>query len=356
MAAPPVTMLAAVLRGRDDLRLEERPRPVAGPGELVLRVHQCGVCGSDLRTFTRGPSARYAVPVVLGHEFVGTVIEVGAVGDAAAAIPTGARVTVAPAIPCGACEACRRGSDNLCAELLDFGINIDGGLAEYVRIPARSVAAGAVVVVADDLSDDAAILGEPIGTCLRGLRRGSVTARSIVVIIGDGPIGLTHAVVARELGARRVLCVGHNAARLAVIGRAGAETLVVDAGTDEAGAILAALGTRADTVVAAVPDPRALEAAVRVIRDGGSVVAFGGLAGDPTIQLDGNRLHYGEWTLVGSFNCTTAEFREAIDLAGRLDPRRFEATRFPIHRIADAFLAAAGRTVLKAVVTMEPPP
>ncbi len=350
-AALPDTMLAAVLYGRADLRLEERPRPTAGPGEVVLRVRRCGICGSDVRTYARGPSARYALPVVLGHEFVGQVVELG---PGVEGVPLGARATAAPAIPCGRCAACRRGEDNLCQNLLDFGINIDGGLAEYVRIPARSIRAGALVVLPDQLSDAAAILGEPIGCCLRGLRRGAVRAGSTVVVIGDGPIGLTHAILAQEMGARRVLCVGHNPARLETIARAGAATLAVEATSDPAGAILAVLGQQPDTVVAAVPDPRALETAVRLIRDGGSVVAFGGLAGDPSITIDGNRLHYGEWTLVGSFNCTTAEFREAIDLAGRLDVGLFEATLYPLTRISDAFEAARTRATLKAVVSMEP--
>ncbi len=352
-AALPTTMLAAVLYGRSDLRLEERPRPTAGPGEVILRVRRCGICGSDVRTYARGPSARYAVPIVLGHEFVGHVVELG---PGVEGVPLGARATAAPAIPCGTCAACRRGDDNLCENLLDFGINIDGGLAEYVRIPVRSVGAGALVIVPEQLPDPAAILGEPIGCCLRGLRRGAVRAGSTVVIIGDGPIGLTHAILAREMGAARVLCVGHNPARLEAIARAGAETLTVEAtAADPAEAILVALGRRADTVVAAVPDPRAIETAVRLIRDGGSVVAFGGLAGDPSITIDGNRLHYGEWTLVGSFNCTTAEFREAIDLAGRLDTRLFETTLYPLTRITGAFEAARTRATLKAVVSMEPP-
>ncbi len=356
-AAPPAAMRAAVLYGRDDLRLEERPRPTAGPGEIVVRVRRCGVCGSDLRTYARGPSARYIAPVVLGHEFVGTIAEVGPdVGELA----VDQRVTVAPAIPCGRCDACRRGADNLCADLLDFGINIDGGLAEYVRIPARSVTAGAVVVLPEGLTDEAAILGEPIGCCLRGLRRGGVGAGSTVVVIGDGPIGLTHAILARELGAARILCVGHNVRRLEAMERARAETLVVDpAETSEpAGAVLAALGgagARADTVIAAAPDPRAIETAVRLIRDGGSVVAFGGLAGDPAVTIDGNRLHYGEWSLIGSFNCTTAEFRAAIDLAGRLDTGLFETTLYPLDRIVEAFEAARTRAILKAVITMERP-
>lgn len=351
-AALPDTMLAAVLHGREDLRLEERPRPTAGPGEVVLRVRRCGICGSDVRTYARGPSARYALPIVLGHEFVGEVVELG---PGVEGVPLGGRATAAPAIPCGTCAACRRGDDNLCQNLLDFGINIDGGLAEYVRIPARSVGAGALVVVPEQLSDAAAILGEPIGCCLRGLRRGAVRAGSTVVVIGDGPIGLTHAILAREIGAARVLCVGHNPARLEAIARTGAGALAVEAAaTDPAGTILGALGQQADTVVAAVPDPRALETAVRLIRDGGVVVAFGGLAGDPSVTIDGNRLHYGEWTLVGSFNCTTAEFREAIDLAGRLDAGLFETTRYPLTRIIDAFEAARTRATLKAVVSMEP--
>jgi len=345
------TMLAAVLHGQGDLRLEEIPRPVAGPGEIVVRVHRCGVCGSDLRSYGRGPSARYMSPVILGHEFVGTVAEIGAGVDA---IAVGDRVTAAPAIPCSACDACRRGEDNLCADLLDFGINIAGALAEYVLVPARSVATGAVVVVPAGVSDEAAILGEPIGCCLRGLRRGHVGPGSLTVVMGDGPIGLTHALLARQLGATRILATGISAARLETVARAGFETVDVSGG-NAAALVRDALGGRAaDTVVAANPDPRAIEIGLAVVRPGGTVVAFGGLAGDPTIAVDGNRVHYGEHTLVGSFNCTTAEFREAIDLAGTIDIGLFEPRTYPLSDVVAAFEAAANRTVMKAVVTMEP--
>jgi threonine dehydrogenase-like Zn-dependent dehydrogenase len=342
-------MLAAVFQGRNDLRLERRPPPIAAPGEIVVRVRSCGVCGSDLRSWARGPSERYTVPVVLGHEFVGLVDHVGDGVE----IPIGTRVTAAPAIPCGRCEACGRGSDNLCAELLDFGVNIDGGFAEYLRIPARSVDAGAVVSVPPSLPDAAAILGEPIGCCLRGQRLGNVAPGCSVLVIGDGPIGLAHVVVARTLGASRVLCVGHNPGRLATIARAGAETVEARDDADVASLVRSALAGPADVVIAAAPDPRAVELGVACVRDGGSVVAFGGLAGDPTISLDGNRIHYGEVTIVGSFNCTTQEFRAAIDLAGRVDHGLFEATSFPLERINDAFAAAAQRSVFKAVITME---
>jgi L-iditol 2-dehydrogenase len=353
-AAPalPTTMLAAVLHGPGDLRLEQLPRPTAAAGEVVVRVHRCGICGSDLRSYGRGPSARYLVPGILGHEFVGTVVEVG---EGVAGRSLGERVTAAPAIPCGACPACRRGDDNLCAELLDFGINIAGAMAEFVRIPARSVAAGAVVAVPAGLADAGAILGEPIGCCLRGLRRGGVGPGSVVVVIGDGPIGLTHAILARQLGAARVVCLGLNADRLAVVARTGAETL--DAlGRDPAVLLREALGAAgADTIVAAAPDPRALETALGAVRPGGSVVAFGGLAGDPTIAVDGNLVHYGELTLVGSFNCTTAQFREAIELAGRLDLAAFPSVTYPLARIGEAFEAAGAGSAFKAVVTMEQP-
>lgn len=348
--ALPATMRAAVIHGPGDLRLEEVPRPVAGPGDIVIRVHRCGVCGSDLRSYLQGPSARYLVPGILGHEFVGTVVEVG---DAVTATRIGDRVTAAPAIPCGVCRQCRRGADNLCQNLLDFGINIAGALAEYLLVPGRSVERGAVVPVPPALDDAGAILGEPIGCCLHGQRRGGLAAGSVVAVLGEGPIGLTHVVLARQAGASRVICLGLNAARLAVVARAGAET--IDASDADAGALLGeALGPAgADIVIAAAPDPRALETALAVVAPAGSVIAFGGLAGDPTIAVDGNRVHYGEHRLIGSFNCTTAEFREAIDLAERLDLGLWPAEPYPLARVVDAFEAAAAGTVFKAVVTME---
>lgn len=346
----PATMLAAVLYGREDLRMEQVPVPAPGPADLLIRLDRCGVCGSDVRSYERGPSARYLSPVILGHELVGTVAELGAEVQGFA---LGDRVTVAPAIPCGVCDACRRGDDNLCRDLLDFGVNVAGGMAEYMLVPARLLVAGGVVAVPPTLSDAAAILGEPLGTCLRGEHRGRVGPGSVVVVMGDGPIGLTHAVLARHLGAQRVLVAGISAARLAIVGRAGFDVLDVSAG-DPVRALERALAPGlADMVIAAAPDPRVIETGMAVVRPGGTVVAFGGLAGDPAITLDGNQIHYGELTLVGSFNCTTADFREAMDLAGAIDAGLFQAQTFPLREARAAFEVARRREVMKVVLTME---
>jgi L-iditol 2-dehydrogenase len=349
-APVPATMLAAVLYGREDLRLEEVPVPALGPADMLIRLDRCGVCGSDVRSYERGPSARYMSPVILGHELVGRVAALGAEVDGFA---PGDRVTVAPAIPCGVCAACRRGDDNLCSDLLDFGINVAGGMAEYMLVPARSLAAGGVVVVPPELPDAAAILGEPRATCLRGEHRGRVGPGSTVVVMGDGPIGLTHAVLARHLGAQRIIVAGLSPARLDVVGRAGFETLDVSPGDPVRllKDVLTLAG--ADTVICAAPDPRVIETAMAVVRAGGTVVAFGGLAGDPAIRLDGNQIHYGELTLVGSFNCTTADFREAMGLAAAVDADLFQAQTFPLQEARAAFEVARRREVMKAVITME---
>jgi len=333
-------MLAAVLFGREDMRITEWPNPVTRPGDALVRVMRCGVCGSDLRTFFSGPSPRYRLPAILGHEFAGVITEVG---EGVEDFQVGERVGVAPAVPCGECFYCRRGEDNLCRNLLDFGINFDGAFAELILIPSRCIESGGLVKLSEELTDELAVWGEPVGTVIRAQDHAQVGRGQIVTIIGDGPMGLLHTLVAKELGAARVNVIGHHRERLHLARKVGADLTAM-----EGEEVL--VGREADVTVVAVGDGAAIQGAFDLTRDGGTIVVFGGSTRDSQVLISPYRLHYGEIKLMGSFNCTTKDFRRALKMLPRLNLRPLRPREVPLKSVVEGFRAANSREVIKVVI------
>jgi L-iditol 2-dehydrogenase len=331
-------MRAAVLFGKEDMRVTAWAEPQLGRGDVLVRVTRCGVCGSDLRTFFVGPSPRYRLPAILGHEFVGTVEKLG---DGVTAFMLGDRVAAAPAVPCGECFYCKRGEDNLCRNMLDFGINLDGAFAELIRIPANLVARGGLVKVSDALSDADAIWGEPIGTVLHGELRAKTGVGQTVVVVGDGPIAMLHTLVAKYLGAARVCLLGQQDYRMPLARSVGADVATLNAREIPE--------HQADVVIVAVSDTTALDGAFAFVRDGGTVVAFGGTARESRVSLPLYQLHYGEINFIGSFNCTAEDFRRALEMIPRLNLKPLAPRVVTLEKIVDGFRTAYDREVIKVV-------
>ena len=351
------TMMAAMYYGKGDIRLEQVPRPVPGPGEVLMRVYACGICGSDSRTYQKGsPPGNLPVPRVLGHEFAGTVAELGRPqrGAGVMGFAIGERVTAAPANECGHCFYCTHGVSTLCSNVLDFGTTQFGAQAEYLLIPAPLVAQGGLIKLPADTSYDKACMAEPLGTCLHGLRtRGGLQPGETVVVVGDGAIGLLQVMLARHLGARAVICAGHHAERLEFATRHGA-TLVVNTNTqDLAGVVREQIGgIGADLIMVSVPNPQALQDALPLVRGGGRLVVFGGLPKGSKIEIEQNLIHYGELTVTGSFNCTVEEFRQALQIARDLPVEELISHRVPLAHILDGYKLMADKAGMKVLVVM----
>ena len=195
--------------GAGRIQLEERPDPVAGPGELLVRVRACGLCGSDLMQWYQDPRA----PVVLGHEPVGEVVQVGA----GATVGLGARVFVHHHVPCMTCDLCRAGRHTLCARFRTSRID-PGGLAELIRVPAENARLD-VLEVPDAVSDAAATLIEPLACVVRGQRQAGVGPGSRVAVVGAGAMGLLEIAAARAAGAVAVVAIDPREDRRALAGR-----------------------------------------------------------------------------------------------------------------------------------------
>lgn len=314
------TMKAAILHGRNDIRIERVPVPEAAPGELIVRIGAALTCGTDLKVFRRGYHARMIVPPALfGHELAGTVVEAGpGVTDFAA----GERVVALNSAPCGQCYFCSRGQENLCDDLL-FN---NGAYAEYIRIPARIVSKN-TLHVPDHVPLEHAALTEPLACAVHGFEDSNPRPGDTVAIIGGGPLGLMILHVAALAGYRVIALVKHD-------GQAEAARLLGAADVVQTTSIPRAIReTRAltpddrgvDIAIEAVGIPAAWQEAVELVRKGGTVNFFGGCAVDTHVSLDTNRLHYSDITLRATFHHTPDLCRKALDL---IAGRRFLAGAF----------------------------
>ena len=281
-----------------DVRVEDAPEPTAGPGDLLLRVRNCSVCGTDAKIWRSGhPDLR--PPRVLGHEVAGEV------GEGADGWSVGNRVQVIAAIPDGTCHECRHGWQTVCPNQERIGYQHDGGFAELMRVPATALAVDGVNRIPEGLSFAEASLAEPLNCVINGQEQARVGEGQtvVVVVVGAGPIGCLHVRLARARGAVRVLLVELSRRRLALAAGLVApdEAIAADA-TDTVAAVRGLTGGRgADVIIVAAASGQAQEDALRMAARRGTVSFFGDLPRDrPTITCDANIVHYREVAIVGA--------------------------------------------------------
>jgi L-iditol 2-dehydrogenase len=335
-----------------DVRFEEAPEPSAGPGELVLRVRNCSVCGTDAKIWRSGhPDLR--PPRVLGHEVAGEVVEVG---EGAGGWAVGDRVQVIAAIPDGSCHECRHGWASVCPNQERIGYDHDGGFAELLRVPARLLAVDGVNRVPDGLSFAEASLAEPLSCVLNGQELAGVGEGQTVVVVGAGPIGCLHVRLARARGAARVLLVELNRRRLEWAAGLVAPDEAVATDADPVAAVRGLTGGRgADVVIVAAASATAQEDAVAMAARRGRVSLFGGLPRDrSTIAFDANIVHYRELVVVGANGSSPAHNRRALELiaAGDVPVADLITHRVPLERTLQAIQTVIEGEAIK--VTIEP--
>ena len=313
-------MTAAVLRGKEDLRVEQVAMPVAGPGELVLRVEAALTCGTDLKVYRRGYHAKMlTVNRLFGHEVAGVVTQVG---ESVAQFVVGDRVVPLNSAPCDACFFCLQGQQNLCDDLL-FN---NGAYAEYILIPARIVEKN-TLRVPDAIRLEHAALTEPLACVIRGLEESRAKAGDTMIVLGAGPIGLLF-IHAASLAGVHVIAVVKRTDQVQTARHFGAEQVLRIGDVDDPVAAARALtpeGRGADIVIEAVATPEAWRWATRMARKGGLVNLFGGPPAGTVVELDTNLLHYSDLTLKASFHHTPATVRAAF---GLLASSRFRCADF----------------------------
>ncbi|MEM2102376.1 MAG: zinc-binding dehydrogenase [Candidatus Bathyarchaeia archaeon] len=326
-------MLAAMIYGVRDLRVEEVVKPEVGHGEVLVKVKAATTCGTDLKIFNRGyVEGVIKLPTVFGHEWAGEVVEVG---EDVAWPKRGMRVRAGNSAPCLRCRMCQRGNFNLCEDMLWLW----GAYAEYIKVPSRMVLVNMQEIPAHVSFEEAAIT-EPLACVLRGAEKAGVKLGDTVAIIGAGPIGLLHLLVARRLGTERVLVVDLVDERLEFAVGLGADE-VVNAGREDAVERVRELtgGYGADVVIEAIGQPSTWEQALKMARKGGTVLEFGGCPPNTEIRVGTEMLHYGDLTVIGAFHTTPAHFKKALNLIASktIDVKPLITRKMPLEKIKEAF-------------------
>lgn len=302
-------MLAALLYGKEDLRLETVADPTPGEGEVVIRVGAATTCGTDLKVWRRGGHAKMLKPPTLfGHEAAGEIV---AMGKGVTGWKIGDRVIPNNSAPCMNCFFCQRKEYSLCPNLTWN----NGTFAEYLKIPAPIVQYN-LLPIPDDLPLELAAMTEPLACVLHGVARSNVKPGDKVVVLGDGAIGLMF--VAKLTGdySAQVLLFGGNEQRLMIGEKLGAaKTFNYHQVTDIATTVKELTeNLGADVVIEATGIPSVWETAIACARPGATVNLFGGCPRDTTITVNTEQLHYSELTLKGVFHNTPQYVREALSL------------------------------------------
>lgn len=365
-------MKAAVLYGKEDVRIENLQPAALKPGEVRIQIEAALTCGTDLKVFRRGYHAKMIVPpAVFGHELAGVIAEVGCVSPLRAASANtqdgahgvtrpadasgdwciGDRVVVANSAPCGGCFSCRNRQENLCDDLLF----LNGAYAESIVVPARLVQKNLLRLKPSTAFRDAA-LTEPLACVVQGVDDLKLRAGQRVLVMGAGPIGLMFVALAKNLGCE-VTVAGRRAARLEAAKSLGAAHVIdIGDGHDLVAKIRAVAKAHFDVVIEAVGKPEVWEACVHLVRKGGTVNFFGGCPAGTEITLDTTLIHYSNLTLLASFHHTPRTIRRALEFieTGVIRAADFVDGECRLSQLPELLKAmTAGNRVVKTLINVK---
>jgi L-iditol 2-dehydrogenase len=338
-------MKAAVYYSQKDIRIEEVPIPKVGRGEVLVEMKACGICGSDLMDWY----LKNRAPLVLGHEPSGVIVEKGRdvknfdVGD---------RVFVHHHVACLKCHYCMHGDFTLCEQFHKTNI-IPGGFAEYFKVPAPNLNLD-TLKIPDGISFDEATLIEPVGCCLRAIKKCGIRQGDSVAVIGAGTTGIIHTVLAKVFGAGKVIVSDLIDFRLRAAQKFGADIVVnplnaslnevVKAKTD---------GKGVDLVIVTAPSLEAYKAGLGVCRKGGKLCVFAPTEPGKFLEISPKELFFNELQIIPSYSTSHVETREALELirSGKIRVGELITHRFPLLDAAKAFKTALeDKESLKVVV------
>jgi len=335
----------AVYYSNRDVRVEDRPRPIAGPGELVFRVTASGVCGSDVMEWYRLAKA----PIVLGHEVAGEVVEIGA---GLAGFAVGDRIVTTHHVPCNECRYCLAGQHPVCDTLRKTNFD-PGGFAEFVRLPAANVARG-TFAIPDQVSFEEASFVEPLACVVRGQRIAGGVVGKTVAVLGSGISGLLHILWARAHGAARILASDIHPFRLEAARRAGADVTIDARQQDVTDRIQEENGGRgADLVIVCTAALAVVGQALHAVDRGGAILFFALFPPGMTFPFPVYELGKDGITILHSYAGPPADMRTALDAiaARRVDVASLITHRLPLAETGEAFrlVEEAGES-LKVIV------
>jgi L-iditol 2-dehydrogenase len=340
-------VLAAVLYGKEDLRLEEVAEPTPAAGEVVIQVGAATTCGTDLKVWRRGGHAKMLQPPTLfGHEAAGKIV---ALGEGVTNWEEGQRVVANNSAPCMKCFFCEKQEYSLCPNLTWN----NGTFAQYLKIPAPIVEHN-LLAIPDELPYPLAAMTEPLACVLHGISRSNVQPGDKVVVLGDGAIGLMFvAKLVYDYGAE-VILFGGNDKRLEIGEEFGASNTYNYHKAKNIGTLVKKVtsGWGADVVIEATGVPSVWETAISLVRPGGTVNLFGGCPPDSNITVDTEQLHYSELTVKGVFHNTPHFVREALELitSRRIPFNLMVSERRPLRDLQEVLSDMRDRKVLKVAM------
>ena len=338
--AIPTTMKAAVYRGQNDVRIETVPVPEIGPGEILVKVHTCGICGTDLKKIATGS---HSAPRIFGHETTG---EVAAIGESVTKFSVGDRVAFFHHIPCGHCYYCRHKVFAQCEVYKKVGCTAGfeasgGGFAEYVRVMDWIVDKG-VARIPDGVSHEQASFMEPVNTCWKAIDVLAPQQGETVLVIGKGPIGIMLAILAQRTGAR-VITSDLFPQRLTIAKGYGLNDFVDASRTDTIQHTRHETeGRGADAVILAVPGTKLIETAIQAARPGGRIMLFAQTVREQAV-IDPAAVCVDEKTLLGSYSASVDLQQESTDwvFSQAVDLARLVSHRFPLSEAVEGLKIAA---------------
>jgi len=342
-------MKAAVLYGKEDVRVEDIQSQPLKPGEVRIQIEAALTCGTDLKVFRRGYHAKMIVPpAVFGHELSGVVAEVHSPDST---VKVGDRVVVANSAPCGECFHCLNQQENICDDLLF----LNGAYAESIVVPARIAQKNLLQLNGRTEFKDAA-LTEPLACVVQGIEDTKLRAGHHVLVLGAGPIGLMFVALAKRLGCT-VTVAGRRAARLEAARKLGADHVIdITDGNNLITKVREASREHFDVVIEAVGSPKVWEASVHLVRKGGTVNFFGGCPSGTTVTLDTTLIHYSDLTLLASFHHTPRTIRRALEFieAGVIQAADFVDGECPLSQLPQLLKSMTeGNRVVKTLVRVK---
>ncbi len=342
-------MKAAVLKAPGIMELDDLPDPECPKSGALVKVKACAVCGTDVKMLQNGHKD-LVYPRVLGHEVVGQVAEI----DRDCGIDEGDLVQIWPGTACGRCIHCLRGNDNRCEKISILGFNRDGGFAELLALPWESIPRGINIVHGSGSIDPGRVaLTEPLACCMNGQEMARVARGDVVLILGGGPIGCLHALLAEFQRAEKIIVVERLEHRARKI-RKHTSAIVMDASEPLEDIVAEETGGRGmDVILTATPEARVDGTLIRMLAPGGRICIFSGpKAENYETPIDQRSLHYRELTVVGAYGCSSRQNRAAAEMlaSGAVNADWIITKRTTLERIQDAFCHSSNRTGLKSIV------